>query len=384
MEKVKNKKIKSSVKVVQLLPGLFFMLIGAVCGVLIMEYMEKMVEANKTIGTIALSVVLLFIGMYIALFLQIILHEAGHLLFGLLTGYRFSSFRIGSFMWIKEGDKVRLRRLSIAGTGGQCLMIPPDMVDGKMPYILYNLGGSIVNILSAALFIIPYVICRNIPVISILMLMFIIIGVAFALMNGIPMRMGEINNDGHNAMSVGNNSEAMRSLWIQMKVNEQVSMGIRLKDMPVNWFDVPSDESMKNSMTAVIGVFACNRLMDAMDLEKSDKLMDNLLQMKTGIVGLHRNLMIVDRVYCELVGENKLEKIDEMLDKQQKKFMKSMKNYPSVLRTEYVYALLAEKDTAKAEKIKEKFEKNALRYPYPSEIVSERNLMEYAEKYSNK
>lgn len=384
MEKVKNKKIKSSVKVVQLLPGLFFMLIGAVCGVLIMEYMEKMVEANKTIGTIALSVVLLFIGMYIALFLQIILHEAGHLLFGLLTGYRFSSFRIGSFMWIKEGDKVRLRRLSIAGTGGQCLMIPPDMVDGKMPYILYNLGGSIVNILSAALFIIPYVICRNIPVISILILMFIVIGVAYALMNGIPMRMGEINNDGHNAMSVSNNSEAMQSLWIQMKVNEQVSMGVRLKDMPVNWFDVPSDESMKNSMIAVIGVFACNRLMDVMELEKSDKLMDNLLQMKTGIVGLHRNLMIVDRVYCELVGENKLEKIDEMLDKQQKKFMKSMKNYPSVLRTEYVYALLAEKDTAKAEKIKEKFEKNALRYPYPSEIVSERNLMEYAEKYSNK
>lgn len=384
MGKVKNKKIKSSVKVVQLLPVLFFMLIGAVCGILIMEYMDKLIEANKTIGTIALSVGLLFIGMYIALFLQIILHEAGHLLFGLLTGYRFSSFRIGSFMWIKEGEKVHLRRMSIAGTGGQCLMIPPDMVDGKMPYILYNLGGSIVNILSAALFIIPYVICRNIPVISILMLMFIIIGVAFALMNGIPMRMGEINNDGHNAMSVGNNSEAMRSLWIQMKVNEQVSMGIRLKDMPVNWFDVPSDESMKNSMTAVIGVFACNRLMDAMDLEKAYKLMDNLLQMKTGIVGLHRNLMIVDRVYCELVGENKLEKIDEMLDKQQKKFMKSMKNYPSVLRTEYVYALLAEKDTAKAEKIKEKFEKNALRYPYPSEIVSERNLMEYAEKYSNK
>ncbi len=74
--------------------------------------------------------------MYLAIFLQIILHEAGHLLFGLLTGYRFSSFRIGSFMWILQDGKIRFKRFSLAGTGGQCLLLPPPMVDGKMPYVL--------------------------------------------------------------------------------------------------------------------------------------------------------------------------------------------------------------------------------------------------------
>ena len=33
--------------------------------------------------------------LYVPFFLQILLHEEGHLIGGLLSGYRFSSFRIG-------------------------------------------------------------------------------------------------------------------------------------------------------------------------------------------------------------------------------------------------------------------------------------------------
>ena len=36
-----------------------------------------------------------------AYYLQLILHEGGHLIFGAATGYRFSSFRIGSLMLVK-------------------------------------------------------------------------------------------------------------------------------------------------------------------------------------------------------------------------------------------------------------------------------------------
>lgn len=91
-----------------------FMLIGAVCGILMVEYIDAMFEAEKSAGEIALSTALLFIGMYAAIYLQIIFHEAGHLLFGRMTGYRFSSFRIGSLMWIKEDGRLCFRRLSVA------------------------------------------------------------------------------------------------------------------------------------------------------------------------------------------------------------------------------------------------------------------------------
>ena len=59
--------------------------------------------------------------------------------------------------------------------------------------------------------------------------------------------------------------------------------------------------------------------------------------------------------------------------------MKSMKTFPTVLRTKYLYAKFVEKDEKKAENLKAQFEKIARTYPYPSEIVAERELMELAQ-----
>ena len=90
---------------------------------------------------------MLYLAMLIvAYFIHILVHESGHLLFGLFTGYKFSSFRIFSFMWIKQDGKIKLKRHRIAGTAGQCLMTPPDIKDGKLPYVWYNLGGVILNL----------------------------------------------------------------------------------------------------------------------------------------------------------------------------------------------------------------------------------------------
>ena len=72
-----------------------------------------------------------------------------------------------------------------------------------------------------------------------------------------------------------------------------------------------------------------------------------------------------------------------MLTKEQRKFMKAMKKYPSVLRTEYSLALLLEKNITKAERIKKEFEKVAKTYPYAHEINSERDLIKIAkDKFS--
>ena len=283
-------------------------------------------------------------------------------------------------MWVKLGNRVQFRKLSIAGTGGQCLMIPPDLENGKMPVMLYNFGGAIVNLITAfACFGLSFL-C---PVRSLgwtILMIFAVIGLAFALMNGLPVKMGPVNNDGRNALDLSRSGEATRAFWIQMKVNEQISKGIRLKDMPDEWFAVPSEESMNNGIIATIGVLACNRLMDQQRFEEADKLMKQLLARKSGIVGLYRNLMVCDRMYVEMISENRQEVLDGMRSKDQLKIMKAMKKYPSVLRTEYVYALLTEKNPEKAKKAAAQFDQCAKSYPYPSEIEGERELMALAEK----
>lgn len=340
----------------QYIAAAFMMLTGGVCGFVMVMYLDSF-RADAPLYEEIFSLVGLFLGMYIALFFHVLLHEAGHLVFGLLTGYKFSSFRIFSFMWLKENGKLKSKRLSLAGTGGQCLMAPPDWKDGKIPVVLYNLGGSLINMAAGVLFLAGYLLCSGIPFLSPLLLIFAVAGLMTAAMNGIPMRMGTIDNDGYNALALSKNTEAVEAFWIQLKINEQSSKGVRLKDMPPEWFAVPSDEAMKNGMVAARGVFACNRLMDAENFEEADARMAHLLEIDSGMIGLHRGLLICDRIFVELIGENSREIIESMHTKEQKKFMKAMRRYPSVLRTQYALALLYGNDIAKADKIGKEFEK---------------------------
>ncbi len=60
----------------------------------------------------------LFVLLWLAMLAQIVLHEAGHLIFGLAAGYRFCSFTVGGVMLVRTDGRLRLRLLSVAGMGG--------------------------------------------------------------------------------------------------------------------------------------------------------------------------------------------------------------------------------------------------------------------------
>ncbi len=352
---------------------LFFLLIGAGCGLMIVDFIDAVY--TRTGENDLIYFFLLLLAMYIVIFLQIIIHEAGHLVFGLLSGYSFSSFRIGSFIWSKKDNKIQFGRLSLAGTGGQCLMCPPEMKDGKLPCVLYNLGGSIMNLVSAVIFFLLSVILRDFLMLAVILRMGALIGVAFALMNGIPMRLGTVDNDGYNALALRNDPLAALSIWLQLKVCHEQTKGLRLKDMPEEWFFVPDDEAMKNSLNSAVGIFTCNRLMDQHRFEEADALMERLLALDSGIVGIHRCIAQSDRIFCELIGKNRAEVIDSLLTKEQKKMMKSMKNNLSIIRTEYALAVLHEKDEKKAAKLLQFFDKMCSSYPYEGERESEQELI---------
>lgn len=354
-----------------------FCLIGAACGVCIPMLLESSALADAPMGTQLMALAALLVGMYVLMLLHIILHEGGHLLFGLLTGYRFSSFRIGSLMWVREDGRLRLRRLSIAGTGGQCLMAPPAWQEGSIPVVWYNLGGCIVNAAVGALSVVGALLASHILVVA-LFIISAIIGFAYALINGLPLSMLTVNNDGSNARSLRRNREACRAFWVQLAVNERIAAGARLRELPAEWFELPPHADLSNSMVATIEVFACNRLMDEGALMQANARMKQLLERDTAIIGLHAAMLRCDRIFCELVGDGTREEAEALLTAELTKFMKSMKNYPSILRTEYTVALCLAHDEARAARAMARFDKISKTYPYPHEIESERELMQLA------
>lgn len=376
MDKKTTKKTNNASQIIMLL---VFMFIGALCGILMVQYSFSSTKEDFSGMELLYLYIQLIIYMCLAVYLQMVMHEFGHFVFGLLTGYRFTSFRIGSFMWMKQDEKIRFFRMSVAGTGGQCLMAPPDMVNGKMPYVLYNLGGSIMNMFTALLFLAFYFLGREIPYISIFFLITSIFGAAFALGNGIPMQMGVVNNDGYNAMSLGKSLAAIHSFWVQLKTNEMLTKGVRVKDMPEEWFSIPEDKDLMNGVTATMAVYYGNRLMDSHCFTEASAFIDTLISKETAIVGLFKGLLVCDRIYCALISGSDTEIteiIEKLYTKAHKQFIKQMHNNISVIRTKYALALLYEKDRHKAELMQKQFEKYAKKYPYVCDIESERELME--------
>lgn len=354
---------------------IFSILIGVGAGCLIGSKINTPERLSLSLDQYILEFSVLLALLIAALFLQIIIHEGGHLLFGLLSGYQFCSFRIASFMWVKQNGRICFRRYSLAGTGGQCLMAPPEPVDGKIPVFLYNMGGALLNLITAG---VSFVLMQVLPVsnkLYDLCLMLLLFGVIFALTNGIPIHTAMLDNDGYNALNLRKNAASNRALYVQLKINQLMVEAVRLKDMPQELILPPAEESMKDALTATLGVFYCNSLMDGMHFTQAKELMEHYLSMNMGMAGVHKAILSLDLMLCELLEGNKDRAA--CYRKDLKGFMKSMKKNPSVLRNQYAWALLGEGNEGDAKKIKDRFHKVTANYPYESEVASEQELMEY-------
>lgn len=354
--------------------GLFMLLFGAALGILAGKDLFGVVE-GVSFGEYLFHICWLIVMLTAAFYLQLILHEGGHLVCGLLTGYRFVSFRIGSWMVQRENGKFRRHRLWLAGTGGQCLLVPPEMTDGKIPYRLYNLGGVLMNLLMALLAGVLIVPCRDVWGAKVFFEMLCLTGIGIAVTNGVPLRVQGVASDGANARDLGKDPAALRAFWVQLSVNAKQAEGMALRDMPEEWFPLPT-EGLDNIMVAARAVLYANRLMDGQHFAEASRVIDALEAQKTAILPLYRDSLFCDRLTCALLlGEDTAPLLKRWNSREMRTFRKQMKTNPSVLRTEYGTALLVQKDTAAARKIRGVFDHYAKTYPFAAEMKSERALL---------
>lgn len=374
-KKNSKKKIYGFIFIVCYLLCCFF--VGWIFGKIMNSKPESSAKPSESLFFLCLLMLIAFL----SVFIHIVVHEAGHLICGLITGYRFSSFRIGNFMFVKENGKLCLKKYSLAGTGGQCLMTPPELNDEQMPYVLYNLGGVIANTVLSAVCISLSLLCRHNKYIFVTSIFCAFIGLILAFSNGLPFPIkGLDSNDGNNIKNIRKSSKALKAFWIQMKIVEETSNGKRLKEMPMDWFEMPADNELENSMVVTQAIFYCNRLIDNGKFAEARKCTEELLNKQTGIIDLHRNLLINELIYCEIISENRTEYIEKLMTGEHRKFRKRMKNFPTILRTEYLYLLYVKKEVEKAENVLHKLDKVALKSPYPQDIESERELIAYAKE----
>ena len=313
----------------------------------------------------------------LAYILQVVVHEGGHLVCGLLTGYRALSFRIGRVLLAKLDGRWKLRAYHIPGTGGQCLMAPP--AQERPPYRLYHLGGGLANLV-LALLALPVLLLSASPMLRVFAGALVLIGVWIAGSNLIPMKMGGLANDGYNAKNLGRDPLALQCSCVQLWIVEALQEGYSLADMPEEWFALPKEADLQNSLIMGTAIQRASRLMARGELEEADRTIRELLSGRYELLGLHRLELICEEIYCALVL-GRVREAERLFTPEVRRYCGQTRKYcPGRVRQAYAWALLAEKDAEKARLLRADFEKTAARYPYSGELTGERRLLDRADE----
>lgn len=361
-------------------------LIGAVVGFLIASIAGKSGGGNEIGGTsqdvllrISVNVISTIIIFILAIYSQLILHETGHLAFGLLSGYKFISFRIGSYTLVKRSGKLQIKRFHIPGTGGQCLMMPPGLPEDDFPYKLYNLGGVLFNFIFSIIALL-FLLLFDLPsYVHTFILVFIFIGVIYGLVNGIPLKFSEIGNDGYNLLMLGKDKLSHRIFYLQLKMNGLLSEGVRLKDMPEDWFHVPENIDITNNYHLSMYLTRSSWYIDQLRFSEALHCLEFIDPYEESLIGLYRKERDCELLFIEIIGECRENVVSALYTYEIATYIKNFNKYIfSKKRILYAYTLLVEKDKVKAETIFNDALKMKDRYPITADAESELEIMEYA------
>lgn len=321
---------------------------------------------------------------FLSVLVQLVLHEAGHLIAGLLSGYRFVSFRIGSLIVVRGKEGCYLTHFSLPGTAGQCLLRPPAWIKKELfdqgqvlgfPVFWYNLSGVLANVIVSGLGVV-LLICSTVTCLQIFGICLAGCGLLLILTNGIPFKLGGIANDGYNALSLKKDPKALYGFWLQLEVNARQTLGERLRDLPADWFYLPETSQLSNPLIAASGALYFQYLRDCGHYEESDEVAGRLLSEEAGLLPLYQNELRCELLFDELTGSCRPEQIRSMCDKKLQAYRKQTKLYLSRLRLSYAYALLYEQNEKEAAHYLELFEKRAAKSPVPGEVPGEREALE--------
>jgi len=225
-------------------------------------------ERDEIIITLLTMTLVLGVSILLLFILQVVLHELGHLLFGLLTGYRMLSFRIFSYAIIKQSGKWTTRKYKCPGSAGQCILLPPDKI--KQPFVLNVLGGVIFNAFTAAVAV--FFALSSIPIsflARIIILIFAFYGFGFSLINGIPLNNLNVINDGAVLRDLRKDSLVVKCYYAQIKLAGYLMKGITYKDIPSEMLFLPAKANLTNSLIGYQKIIESYYYMDCGEWDKA-------------------------------------------------------------------------------------------------------------------
>lgn len=178
---------------------------------------------------------LVIISVFAGYYITIILHEVGHLIFGLLTGYHVLSFRVGQMVIVKQHG-IHICRQKGHPSAGQCLLLPPSG-DGNQ-YFFMLFGGILFNFFFGTIFVCLAFVPAFSFLLSVFWLILGVVNIVAAVMNSFPRKRSRIENDGLCIKNLYKNQCALQCYRKQMQMVPELLDGTTYGEMKESLFEI--------------------------------------------------------------------------------------------------------------------------------------------------
>lgn len=363
---------KKRMKIEQILYGLLtfsvFCCIGGCTGYILGSLQKSTGEKMSDLMFFAMALLALA-AIFIFYSINICLHEVGHMIFGLISGYEFSSIRFGKLMVVKENGKLRLCIYNMPGTGGQCIMSAPKVDPEKMPVVLYNLGGLIMNLVVCVIGLCLFLVMKDShQVAAMISLMFGMTALAILISNGIPF--SQIGNDGANTVILYRDKNARESFRNQLEIVKYLADNYSTREMPAELFSFDKSIPMTNPLITAQAVNCYNYLSVNKRYDEAKEMAMFILENAKSINQLHEKLLYGDLLFMTIVIDRDTESAKQQFEAHKKEINQAA-GFISMQRVLYAYYSLVEVSEDKAKKYAKLFENSVKNYPYPKDAAIE-------------
>lgn len=337
---------------------------------------------KENLGILDLVFILLYFVLYF--FVSIIVHEFGHMVFGLLTGYKVRYFQILCFKFVQDGNKVRIK-IAKSFALGQCLMGLKDS-SYKRKYRGYLLGGVYFNLFTLVLalggFLTKYLVNGEISL-SLLILSYI--NFYFLVSNAIPLNLNGIYNDALNYKLMNRNPFIRDTVLNSLVLDDLTSSVESIKEVDVDLLNNYGIKTPSSFIHTYAFDYARTMYAVAVNEEKPFRLIISWFHRRHCLPNIYKEQNTELIFFYYLISDIEYKGI--MAAKENKSlFKKPNLKDPimaiSITLKDYKEVKISPEDAIKQIEDDKKLIKDAINYPYESEFVI--NLFNMAIDYINK
>ncbi len=105
-----------------------------------------------------------FVAFFVFLPLNVLVHELGHIFFGLVTNMKFVSLKLGRILFFRENKKLKCRVCISTVAAGECALFPKTDRRVRSCFLAATLGGAIFNFTYGIVFLLLYFLAEQHPV----------------------------------------------------------------------------------------------------------------------------------------------------------------------------------------------------------------------------